>query len=79
MDQLSSLLDSLNQVASPEQVAPQRKIIAYQPGRAYHSTHEDRRDFAAARALWGIERRLGTHQSGARQEILADLFFDLGE
>jgi hypothetical protein len=26
---------------------------SYQPGNAYHSTHEDRRDFAAARALWG--------------------------
>ena len=28
---------------------------SYQPGLAYHSTQEDRRDFRAARALWGIE------------------------
>ena len=52
---------------------------SYQPGRAYHSTHEDRRDFAAARAAWGIEGRWGALQPGARHEILSDLFPDLGE
>ncbi len=28
---------------------------SYQPGRAYHTTHGDRLNFAAARAAWGIE------------------------
>lgn len=28
---------------------------SHQPGRAYHSTHEDRCDFAAASAAWGFE------------------------
>ena len=28
---------------------------SYQPGFAYHSTHDDRHDFRAVRALWGIE------------------------
>ena len=52
---------------------------SYQPGRAYHATHEDRRDFADARAAWGIEGRWGTLQDGARREILSDLFPNLGE
>ena len=37
---------------------------SYQPGRAYHTTHGDRLNFAAARA---------------RQGTLSDLFSDLGE
>ena len=43
----------------------------YQPGRAYHSTHEHRRE--------GIEGRCGISQPGHRHEILSDLFPDLGE
>ncbi len=43
---------------------------SYQPGRAYHTTHVDQLDFAAARAAWGIEGRWGA---------LFDLFPDLGE
>ena len=50
----------------------------YPPGRAYHTTHEDRRDFRAARALWGIEERWSLQQLAAREEILRDLFLDLG-
>jgi hypothetical protein len=46
---------------------------SYQPGRAYHSTHEDRRDSAAT----SHEERWDTNQPGARQEILVDLFPDL--
>ena len=52
---------------------------SYQPGLAYHSTHEDRRDFRAARALWGIEGRWSLQQLAAREEILHELFPDLGE
>ena len=52
---------------------------SYQPGRAYHATHKDRRDLAAARTAWGIEGRWGIQQLGARLEILSDLFPDLGE
>ena len=52
---------------------------SYQPGRAYHSTHDDRRNFRAARALWGIEGRWGLQQLIAREEILQELFPDLGE
>jgi hypothetical protein len=52
---------------------------SYQPGRAYHITHGDRLDFAAARAAWGIEGRWGTLQLEARQGTLPDLFPDLGE
>ena len=51
---------------------------SYQPGLAYHSTHEDRRDFQAARALWGIEGRWSLQQLAAREEILQELFPDLG-
>jgi hypothetical protein len=40
----------------------------YQPGRAYHTTHGDQLNFAAARAAWGIEGRW------ARQGTLSDLF-----
>ena len=46
---------------------------SYRPGRADHSTHEDRCDFAAARAAWGVQhhesplrgvlRRLGEYLS----------------
>ena len=52
---------------------------SYQPGRAYHTTHEDRFNFAAARAAWGIEGRWGALQLASRQETLSDLFLDLGE
>jgi hypothetical protein len=52
---------------------------SYQPGRAYHTTHGDRLDFAAARAAWGIEGRWGALQLEARQGTLSDLFPDLGE
>ena len=51
----------------------------YQPGRAYHSTHADRRDFRAARALLGIEGRWSLQQLAAREGILQELFPDLGE
>ena len=51
----------------------------YQPGRAYDSTHEDRRDFRAARALWGIGGRWSLQQLAAREDILQELFPDLGE
>jgi hypothetical protein len=33
---------------------------SYQPGRAYHTTHGDRFNFAAARDAWGIEGRWGS-------------------
>ena len=52
---------------------------SYQPGRAYYTTHEDRLNFAAARAAWGIEGRWSALQLAARQETLSDLFPDLGE
>ena len=52
---------------------------SYQPGRAYHSTHDDRRDFRAARALWGIEGRWSLQQLAAREAIHQELFPDLGE
>ena len=39
---------------------------SYQPGRAYHTTHGDRLNFAAARAAWGIEGRWGALQLAAR-------------
>ena len=45
----------------------------------HHSTHDDRRDFRAARALWGIEGRWSLQQLSAREEILQELFPDLGE
>ena len=35
---------------------------SYQPGRAYHTTHEDRFSLAGARAAWGIEGLWGSHQ-----------------
>ena len=54
-------------------------VTTHRCHRAYHSTHEDRREFAAARAAWGIEGRWDTLQHRARQEILSDLFPDLGE
>ena len=52
---------------------------SYQPGRAYHTTHGDRLDFAAARAVWGIEGRWGALQLAARHGTLSELFPDLGE
>ena len=52
---------------------------SYQPGRAYHTTHGDRLDFAAARAAWGIEGRWGAFQLAARHGTLSELFPDLGE
>ena len=52
---------------------------SYQSGRACHKTHEDRRNFAAARAAWGIEGRWGALQLAARQGTLFELFPDLGE
>jgi hypothetical protein len=52
---------------------------SYQPGRAYHTTHEDRLNFAAARAAWGIEGRWGALQLAVRQETLSDLFPNLGQ
>ena len=52
---------------------------SYQPGRAYHTTHGDRLDFAAARAAWGIEGRWGALQLAARHGTLSELFPDLGE
>ncbi len=33
---------------------------SYQPGRAYHTTHEDRFGLAGARAAWGIEGLWGS-------------------
>jgi len=69
-------------VTKPRSSSSSRVVIpclSYQPGRAYHSTHEDRRDFAAARSVWGIEGRWGTQQHGARHAILSDLFPDPGE
>ena len=50
---------------------------SYQPGRAYHTTHVDRLNFAAARAAWGIEGRWGPLQLEARHGTLSDLFPDL--
>jgi hypothetical protein len=50
---------------------------SYQPGRAYHSTHEDRYDFAAARAAWDIERQCGMHQVKALEAIDKALFMKL--
>ena len=50
---------------------------SYQPGRAYHTTHVDRLNFAAARAAWGIEGRWGSLQLEARHGTLSDLFPDL--
>ena len=47
--------------------------------RAYHTTHGDRLDFAAARAAWGIEGRCGALQLAARDKTLSGLFPDLGE
>ena len=52
---------------------------SYQTGRAYHTTHGDRLDFAAARAAWGIEGRWGALQLAARHGTLSELFSDLGE
>ena len=52
---------------------------SYRPGRAYHTTHGDRLDFAAARAAWGIEGRWGALQLAVRHGTLSDLFPDLGE
>jgi hypothetical protein len=52
---------------------------SYQPGRAYHTTHGDRLDFAATRAAWGIEGRWGALQLAARHGTLSELFPDLGE
>ena len=46
---------------------------SYKPGRAYHSTYEDRCDFPAARALWGIEGRWSLQQLAAQGEIIHDL------
>ena len=49
-------------------VPVERCATIYQPGCAYHSTHEDR-----------DRERWDTHQPEARQEILSDLFPDLGK
>jgi len=43
---------------------------SYQPGRAYHTTHEDRFGLAGARAAWGIEGLWGSHQDQARETLL---------
>ena len=42
---------------------PVERCAPRQPGRVYHSTHEDRRDFPAARALWGIKGRWSIQQA----------------
>ena len=52
---------------------------SYQPGRAYHTTHEDKFDLAGARAAWGIEGLWGSHQDQAREIILQELFPDVGQ
>ena len=52
---------------------------SYQPGRAYHTTHEDRFDLAGARAAWGIEGLWGSRQDQAREIILQELFSDVGQ
>ena len=52
---------------------------SYQPGRAYHTTHEDRYDMAGARAAWGIEGLWGSHQDRARETLLQELFPDVGQ
>ena len=52
---------------------------SYQPRRAYHTTHEDWFDLAGARAAWGIEGLWGSRQDKARENILQELFPDLGE
>jgi len=69
----SSSSSSSSRVAIPCLSSTALQDGSYQSGRAYHSTHEDRRDFAAARAAWGIEGRWSTHA------ILSDLFPNLGE
>ena len=52
---------------------------SYQPGRAYHTTHEDRYDMAGARAAWGIEGLWGSHQDQSREALLQKLFPDVGQ
>ena len=52
---------------------------SYQPGRAYHTTHEDRFDLAEARAAWGIEGLWGSRQDKAREIILQELFPNVGQ
>ena len=46
---------------------------SYQPGWAYHTTHEDRIDLAGARAAWGIEGLWGSRQVKAREHILQEI------
>ena len=65
------------------QLATQNNFIfivgSYQPGHAYHTTHEDRFDLAGARAAWGIEGLWGSRHVKAREHILQELFPDVGQ
>ena len=51
----SSASSSSSRVTIPCLSSATLRDGSYQPGRAYHTTHGDRLDFAVARAAWGIE------------------------
>jgi hypothetical protein len=51
----------------------------YQPGGAYHTTHEARLDHAGARAAWNITGLWGVSLLNSREKLLAELFPDLNQ
>jgi hypothetical protein len=51
----------------------------YQPGGAYHTTHEARLDHAGARAAWNITGLWGASLLNSREKLLAELFPDLNQ
>jgi len=51
----------------------------YQPGGAYHTTHEAWLDHAGARAAWNITGLLGVSLLNSREKQLAELFPDLNQ
>jgi hypothetical protein len=51
----------------------------YQPGGAYHTTHEARLDHAGARAAWNITGLWGVSLLNSREKLLAELFLDLNQ
>ena len=51
----------------------------FQPGGAYHTTHEAWLDHAGARAAWNITGLLGVSLLNSREKQLAELFPDLNQ
>jgi hypothetical protein len=51
----------------------------YQPGGAYHTTHEARLDHAMARGAWNIQGLWGTSLLNSRDKLLEELIPDLSE